>query len=125
MEEETHLSLFHFSILIEFVVSRNKTFSWADTLPVRPEWHLREMYLKREFHLLPQVNQSVCVCVCVCVCTFYPVCVCSQKCPHRLKRRSERNKNLSVGASNKPSVSCLITGYFPGGPVVRTPHSHC
>ena len=65
MEEETHLSLFHFSILIEFVVSRNKTFSWADTLPVRPEWHLREMYLKREFHLLPQVNQSVCVCVCV------------------------------------------------------------
>ena len=75
MEEETHLSLFHFSILIEFVVSRNKTFSWADTLPVRPEWHLREMYLKREFHLLPQVNQSVCVCVCVCVHILSRVCV--------------------------------------------------
>ena len=77
MEEETHLSLFHFSILIEFVVLRNKTFSWADTLPVRPEWHLREMYLKREFHLLPQVNQSVCVCVCVhilsCVCVLTEV----------------------------------------------------
>ena len=73
MEEERHLSLFHFSILIEFVVSRNKTFSWADTLPMRQEWHLREMYLKREFHPLPQVNQSVCVCAhilsCVCVLT--------------------------------------------------------
>ena len=80
MEEETHLSLFHFSILIEFVVSRNKTFSWADTLPVRPEWHLREMYLKREFHLLPQVNQSVCVCVCVCAHSI--PCVCAHRSVH-------------------------------------------
>lgn len=98
-EEKKHQSVSFFHPYWVYSI-RNNSFSWTYTLSMRQESHLRETYWKREFHSLPQENYSVCVCVCAC------------KCLHRLKIRSERNKNLYVGASNKPSMTCLIPGYL-------------
>ena len=41
-------------------------------------------------------------------------------------RDTERNKTLSLSLRNRIlEGKIVISGEFPGSPVVRTPHSHC